>query len=314
MTPKKPNFLVIGSAKCGTTALASILDAHPGCCFSRPKEMNFFQSTYNYEENINYHKGWEWYQRAFAHYEQEPVVGEASPAYSDRLRSPETAARIHAFNPKMRIIYMVRNPLERQISAWRMHWSFGMTGHLNEFPEHEWAKKGFSEWMKMQGEAGQWSVCKYDWQLDAYRNFFDDKQLHTIFLENWISDQESQLAGTLDFLGLDMELLPSTIQERRNSAAARKVYSRWWNFTKEQPLANLIRSLVPQKAIAAIKKTLVRQIDPPLVCYADPIIEEFRTYVRTDSLLLMEKCHQDRSIWNLGESNIDSSLLIESRQ
>jgi len=34
MSPNKPTFLIIGSAKCGTTALASILGAHPDCCMS----------------------------------------------------------------------------------------------------------------------------------------------------------------------------------------------------------------------------------------------------------------------------------------
>lgn len=88
MEPQKPNFIIIGAAKCGTTALASILDSHPDCCMSRLKEVSFFQDTIDFEPNPNYEKGWEWYQKAFSHYNGEPIVGEATPSYADRSRSP----------------------------------------------------------------------------------------------------------------------------------------------------------------------------------------------------------------------------------
>ena len=92
---------------------------------SEPKEVSFFQDSIDYAPNPNYEKGWPWYQKAFPHYRGEPVVGEATPSYRDGSRSPNTAARVFQFNPGMKIVYMVRDPMERQLSAWRMNYAFG---------------------------------------------------------------------------------------------------------------------------------------------------------------------------------------------
>jgi len=217
----KPNFLIIGAAKCGTTSLAAILADHPECCMSRPKEVSFFQDNYDHKPNPNYEKGWKWYSEAFQHYSGEKVIGEATPSYTDRSRSPNTAKRIFEFNSKMKVIYMVRNPLKRQMSAWKMQYTSGKSNP--RAIEHKWALKGFEYWMQKQKEIKQWDMCRYNYQLDAYRERLPGDQIFISFLEDWQDDQQLELEKICDFLKINAKLLNIRKKEGHNRADERTV-------------------------------------------------------------------------------------------
>lgn len=222
--PRKPTFLIIGSAKCGTTALASILDKHPDCCMSRPKEVSFFQEMKNGRPNSNFNKRWEWYMKAFTHYSGEPVVGESTPSYSDRSRSPQTACRIADFNPEMKIIYMVRDPLERQLSTWKMLLAFAQGRRHEGNKEAEWAKEGFESWMKHQRDIDRWDECRYAFQLASYQQVFPEDQLLVTFIENWVSRKEDEVLRILHFLGLDKEHWMEHQRDRKQWDVSRYVF------------------------------------------------------------------------------------------
>jgi len=99
-----PNLIVIGAQKCGTSSLHNYLAAHPQISMSRVKEINFF----NDETRWSY--GPEWYAR---HFEPGEIRGESSPAYTFLPESQGTAERMHQVVPDARLIYMVRDPVER---------------------------------------------------------------------------------------------------------------------------------------------------------------------------------------------------------
>lgn len=298
VNPKKPTFIIIGSAKCGTTALASILSSHPNCCMSRPKEISFFQDTVDYQPNPNYEKGWEWYQKTFNHYAGEPVVGEATPSYSDRSRSPNTAKRIYLFNPNMKIVYMVRDPLRRQISGWKMQYAFGKE---NAFPwrrEDKWALKGFDYWMQMQRDVGQWNECRYEYQLAAYESFFPRENICISFLENWKVSKKIEIETIMNFLGLEPNLWRADIQEDVNRADDRKI---------QRPLARKICSntviRLASKYFPAYFRSLAREYlvhsrlklpDPKI---SASIKSEFTDYVIEDAKSLLTRHGEKLDLW-----------------
>ena len=99
-------MLVIGAQKAGTTTLHHTLAAHPDAFMSSPKELNFFQRHFD--------KGPDWYAEQFA---EASIRGETSPSYA----AHELAAkRIAELVPDVRLIYLVRDPVDRLVSAW-MH-------------------------------------------------------------------------------------------------------------------------------------------------------------------------------------------------
>ena len=104
---KFPNFIIIGSQRCGTTSLYTYLAQHPQILTPIKKEMDFF--------SWHFDRGIDWY---LAHFPPMPVgeqflTGEASPSYFDCRKAPE---RLYSAFPEVKLVVLLRNPVDRAIS------------------------------------------------------------------------------------------------------------------------------------------------------------------------------------------------------
>jgi hypothetical protein len=119
-----PNFLIVGAQKAGTTALYSHLREHPALAGPPWKEVSFFDR--------HFWRGAAWYRGHFpnmlylsavrARTGVEPIVGEASPSYLFHPHAPERAA---ALVPDVRLIALVRNPVDRALSHYHHEVALG---------------------------------------------------------------------------------------------------------------------------------------------------------------------------------------------
>jgi len=111
------DFIVIGVQKGGTTALFDYLSDEPGVSLSRVKETHFFD-----DETVDWSAPD--YGRYHAHFDVERggLRGEATPIY---IYWPNSLERIRAYNPDVRLILILRNPIERAWSHWRMEYARG---------------------------------------------------------------------------------------------------------------------------------------------------------------------------------------------
>lgn len=111
----KVNFLVCGTQKGGTTALNKYLNKHPQICLSKQKEVHFFDNDEIFKNNkkINYNK----YHSYFKPNMKTIATGECTPIYMYWKESPK---RISEYNKNMKIILVLRNPIERAYSHWNM--------------------------------------------------------------------------------------------------------------------------------------------------------------------------------------------------
>jgi len=115
----RPNFIAIGAQKGGTTSLNDYLAAHPAVLAAVVKEVQYFHRYYQ--------KGTLWYRSRFPlearaalvhrRFGVPPAVGETSPDY---LFDPRAPGRVHAFDPDMKLMAVLRDPVERAFSHWRM--------------------------------------------------------------------------------------------------------------------------------------------------------------------------------------------------
>lgn len=105
-----PNLLIIGAMKAGTSSLHRYLDLHPQVGMSRVKELDFFL------EHRNLSRGVDWYSSQFD--SSCSVRGESSPNYTDLPVSGGAAARMADLVPSARLVYMVRDPIDRALSHW----------------------------------------------------------------------------------------------------------------------------------------------------------------------------------------------------
>ncbi len=111
-----PAFLIIGQMKAGTTALYSYLCRHPRVVPAMIKEVQYWSRYYE--------AGEAWYR---AHFMPIPpgsdlITGEASPTY---FADPDAPARIARVRPDMRLILLLRDPVARAYSAYRMRVRLG---------------------------------------------------------------------------------------------------------------------------------------------------------------------------------------------
>lgn len=294
----RPNFLIVGSAKCGTTSLSSILAAHPDCCFAHPKEASFFQDTVNCQVNHNFAKGLDWYKQFFKHYGGEKSVGEGTPSYSDRTQSPGTAARIYKFDPAMKIIYMLRDPLERQVSAWRMFYLLASGEARPSIREHAWALKGFDYWMREQESVSQWDECRYQYQINAYLNYFPLNQVHLSILEDWKTNKESEVVSALRFLDLDPVALPKIVHETPNRNSDRVVIRPSIAQLRNHSTARHVASMIPKALRRWVHENITKlSVVLPDATLSVDVKSRFISYVKDDCVSILKLLNRDVSIW-----------------
>jgi len=197
---KIPNFIVIGAARSGTTSLFQYLDAHPQIGMSPVKELNFF-SRPAYEK-----KGVNWYQDRFPKRDNLLAIGEASTSYTTYPYAPDVAARIAAYNPEIRLIYVVRNPLERYISHFLQRTKAGT--ETRQFDE---------TFQDLEKETFTWQG-RYYYQLSQYLRVFPKDQLLVISFDRIKSDTNQVVQDLYHFLGVS-EFSTEEVTSKTHNAA-----------------------------------------------------------------------------------------------
>lgn len=250
MIKNSPSFMIIGAQKAGTTALFSLLAKHPMILAPKSKEINFFQ------DDINYAKGVSWYHAQFPsadEFSHSQVTFEATPEYLYRIPA---AQRIHDFNKLMKLIVLVRDPVERAYSSWNMYRSFKTSpyfSHLTEYRSFEQAI-GQEFYAIASGQHEPYSGFKrqdnctmpfpgyisrgiYYEQLLRYYEIFDPRQMLIVHSDDLSRNKIDTLRKITVFLGLD-EFSPVT---PRGRAANEGTYSSEMNSNVRELLREFYR-------------------------------------------------------------------------
>ncbi len=105
------DFLIAGVQKGGTFSLYRLLERHPEISLSKAKEVHFFDNGEIDWSSPRYGP----YHRNFPRWREGQVRGEATPIY---IYWPEALERIRTYNPDIKLILLLRDPIERTYSAW----------------------------------------------------------------------------------------------------------------------------------------------------------------------------------------------------
>jgi len=189
-----PDFAIIGAMKCGTSTLHEQLALRSGFFMSRPKEPNFFS------DDSEFARGVEWYAGLFAGASERQLCGESSTHYTKLPTHPHAAARMHTLLPKARLVYVMRDPVERVVSQYLHEWSTReVEGSLEEVVERHERFVAYS--------------C-YARQLAPYLERFGAGSILPVFFERLVAHPEEELARVCRFLG-DPSDEPVTWREER---------------------------------------------------------------------------------------------------
>ena len=238
----KPNFIVIGAGKAGSTSLCTLLAQHPHIFVSKPKEPRFFSL------DENFHRGWEWYESFFKGAETALAIGEGSVNYTMRTAYPNTSERIAKSLPEAKLIYIVRHPLERIVSNWRM----GAWMH-KDFPAFNQAVREESLRPLLIDRS------KYWFQISAYRDYFLDERIMVLFLKELQSNPCQVLQRCYEFLGVDSVSEPSQIGGVYNTAEKRQAERPLISRLRRLPIFNTVSHILPINIRKRVKNFLMRK-------------------------------------------------------
>jgi len=190
---RKIDFLIIGAQKSGTTTLYDWLAQHSDIFLPKTKEILYFA------KDDFYKRGDAYLNVFYREYNGEELVG---GAYVHLMYFPYTADRIHKYNPRMKCIVLLRNPVDRAYSAYwfarRNGWE-RMKTIEDALREEDRRKAGK---YKEQAELTYLSHGLYADQLQKYLSVFGEDRIKVVLTDEFRSSTEETMDGILRFLGL----------------------------------------------------------------------------------------------------------------
>lgn len=198
---RKPDYLIIGAQKCGTTTLFNMLSLHPQVRNPRNKEMHFFDGR-DIQTLGHYRAKFPLWSRK--------ITGEATPVY---VYYPGVADRVFEQFPQCRIIVLLRNPIDRAYSHYRMRFRRG-----KEVLSFEEAISAEGQRLTEAREQGKHSVVAhnagllahsyldrglYAQQLEHWFERYGRHQIHVVCYERFAQQPKAEFDRVCDFLGLE---------------------------------------------------------------------------------------------------------------
>ena len=172
----EPSFLIIGAARSGTTSLYEYLIQHPLVLPAAGKEVYFFDKKF--DNGINWYKSFfpfKWKKTKLKNHKA--ITGEATPRY---LHHPHCPKRVHTFFPKMKLIVLLRNPIDRAYSHYQMEYDHGHESLSFEKSVQEEDMRIKNELEKMEKNENYYSV-------DFYRKSYKTRGIYVTQLQNWFT-------------------------------------------------------------------------------------------------------------------------------
>lgn len=211
-----PDFMIIGAMKCGTSSLYSYITQHPKIIGARKKEVHYF--------DWNYEKGTDWYKSNFplqGKNNATKLTGEGTPMY---MFCPVIAKRIHEQCPDIKLIVLLKNPVDRAISHYYHSLRSGredksiMDALLAEEDRTresiERMSQGDCKWDKNLIWHTYKSRGLYLDQIEDYWQYFDPDQILILSTEQLTVTFDKEMAKVFSFLGVDAEFIVPDLRQK----------------------------------------------------------------------------------------------------
>jgi hypothetical protein len=241
-----PDFFIVGAQRSGTTWLYEALRAHPQVFMSAHKETHYFsQDRLRLDADLVV-RSESAYLNLFARAPNPHLCGEASPSY---LWHPDAAQRIYAQQPRAKIIAILRHPIERAFSQYRMDLADGM----RPVSFYDAIQRACQRGEKVYGTGDLYvELGLYAEQLTRYVKVFPRARVLLLDFRDLVSDARTLLKRVAAFLEIDaagfteeaMRAHNQTVMPR--NAAVRRVL-------EFRSARQLYRALVPPRLRRAVR-------------------------------------------------------------
>ncbi len=196
-----PNLLIVGAAKSGTTSLHNYLNQHSDIFMCSPKEPHFLINKEIGKQRIN--KGiiaLKDYETLFSEKSHLKYRGESSVMY---LAFPEIAIKNikHYLDDDVKIIIMLRNPVERAYSGYQHVKRYNMMENLSFEDALEFGEKRYQEVKDFTPASRYLELGNYYNQVNLFKKSFDD--IHIVIYDEYKTDFNEELNKVFDYLEVD---------------------------------------------------------------------------------------------------------------
>ena len=239
------DFLIVGAQKSGSTSLRAFLGEQEKDIFILNRELHFWNRKGQYQDGA----GLSTYLENFAEAKPNQIKGEKSPSY---LVSQEAPERIHKHFPEVKIIAILRNPIDRAYSA---YWHGRRVGAIETSTTFGEAVRNYKV---NQGKpyGDMITAGFYSEQIARYLNFFPLKQLHVISFESTLTQSGDELHGVLKFLLPNSAIANEESQlafPKRNVARASRFPKLNEAIFKSKLLSYSTKSRISKKSLVDLK-------------------------------------------------------------
>ena len=251
------NFFLIGAQKAGTSSLHDYLRTYVSGIYMTPRKETFYFTSNRFGKDLESGDFSHYHDSFFRDVPAESLyIGESSTHYSMLPFEPSVAPRIHSYNQQSKILYVVRDPVDRAVSN---YWHFvSLSAEGRSMME---AFKQNSQY-KMTGD--------YMYQIKPYLDLFPLENIRILLFSDLVSNPIESLkrislwlVGTsFDETNLVQEFLPVERRSRKNlkdlsiasgTILSKLKYSNFWRYRLRQFVPSAIREAGKRYALKPIK-------------------------------------------------------------
>ncbi len=204
-----PDWIIIGAMKAATSSVHRWLSLHPQVAVSTPKELNFF-----IEPNFS-NRGLDWYREQFNDPSDALIAGESSVNYTKNHFYPGVPARMASVLPDVKLIYILRDPLERIESGYIHNAASGIE------------RASFDEAIRHPDDSPIVQTSRYWHQLKDFLDHFPAEQIRVMSYDTIKRDPTGSLSSVLEFLGLDPGFSHPDVGGRLHSSSNKRRPHDW---------------------------------------------------------------------------------------
>ena len=251
---KKLDFIVIGAQKSATTSLFRYLKQHPSISMPADKEAPFFSDDSFYEV------GWKEFAKSrFVGAPADNLWGTVTPQY---MYDERAAARIAHDMPDVKLVALLRNPVDRAHSHYRMAVRRGTEARSFSQAVDELCKADGKARASERLDSGttpdaensfylEWG--RYGSILKSYRRHFRDDQILVLYMDELQDDPGATVRKTLEFIGVSTDFTPDNLGKVYHRGGTRRIIPETWkHFIRDLPLFRPLWHCVPDRVRSVI--------------------------------------------------------------
>ena len=274
-----PNFVIIGAAKAGTTSLYHYVSSHPEAFMPPRKELSFFCEEFNWKLGID------WYQSHFLGGDSAVALGEASPRYTVFPLYRGVPERMSHVIPDARLIYLIRDPVDRMQSQYLDNVIHGL--------ERRPVEEAFSV------NPFYLTSSRYALQIEQYLPYFDRSQILIIRSDDMRRDRTRTLSRVFDFLQIDPDwrtpVFDQEFLKMSERRAPRRIFRKLWYSSLTRRLGPVFPRSIKDRLRAATSS----EVDSELASLTPTFRRHLEDELRDDVRRLYDLCDDGFDGWGI---------------